>query len=108
LYFAVHTGRRTVDHNLWPQWQELASLWNPAAPDSQTRFGLEGTFGLGSFTEAAARFTAAARSFLDGAANAPAAGEAARAFSDFLREQFTEFRFPWSLGIGAGAAHGAP
>jgi polyhydroxyalkanoate synthesis regulator phasin len=58
--------------------------------------------------DAAERFTAAARSFLDGAANAPAAGEAARVFSDFLREQFTEFRLPWSSGIGAGAGHGAP
>jgi ketosteroid isomerase-like protein len=99
-----------VENDLWRQWQELASLWNPAAPDAPSRSGLEGTFGLGSFTDAAERFAAAARSFLDGAANAsaPAAGEAARAFGDFLREQFTEFRLPWSSGIGAGAAQGAP
>jgi len=99
-----------VDHDLWRQWQELASLWAPATPDSQARFGREGAFGLGSFMDAAERFTAAARSFLDGAAkaSAPAAGEAARAFSDFLREQFADFVLPWSSGNGAGAGHGAP
>jgi hypothetical protein len=99
-----------VEHDLWRQWQELASLWAPPPAGSQARFGREGAFGLGSLMDVAERFTAAARSFLDGAANAapPAAGEAARVFSDFLREQFTEFRMPWSTGIGAGAGHGAP
>ncbi len=97
-----------MDHDLWRQWQELASLWVPAPPGSQAGFGREGGFGLGSFMDGAKRFTAAARSFLDGAADAPAAGEAARVFSDFLREQFTEFRLPWSSGIGAGAGQGAP
>jgi polyhydroxyalkanoate synthase subunit PhaE len=99
-----------VDHDIWRKWQELASLWAPATPDSQARFGREGAFGLGSFMDAAERFTAAARSFLDGATNAsaPAAGEAAQAFSDFLREQFADFRLPWSSSIGAGAGQGAP
>jgi polyhydroxyalkanoate synthase subunit PhaE len=79
----------------------------PGPPDLQARFGREGAFGLGSFMDAAERFTAAARSFLDGAANAsaPAAGEAAQAFSDFLREQFADFQLPGSPGFGAG--HGA-
>jgi polyhydroxyalkanoate synthesis regulator phasin len=99
-----------VDRDPWRQWQEFASLWAPATPDSQARFGREGAFGLGSFMDAAERFTAAARSFLDGAAktSAPAAGEAARAFSDFLREQFADFPLPWSSGNGSGAGHGAP
>jgi len=99
-----------VDHDLWRQWQQFASLSASVPADSQDRFGREGAFGPGSIMDAAERFAAAARSFLDGAANAsaPAAGEAARAFSDFLREQFADFRLPWSSGIGAGAGHGAP
>jgi ketosteroid isomerase-like protein len=99
-----------VDHDLLRQWQAFASLWAPATPESQAGFGREGTFGSGSFMEAAQRFAAAARSFLDGADNAsvPAAGEAARAFGDFLREQFADFQLPWSSGFGAGACHGAP
>ena len=98
-----------MDHNPWQQWQEFASLCAQSPPDSQARFGREGPFGLGSFTDAAERFTAAARSFLDGAANAPApaAGEAARVFGDFLRDQFSEFRLPWSAGIDAGVGPGA-
>ena len=99
-----------MDRDLWRQWQELASLWAPATPDSQARFGGDGALGLGSFKDAAERFTTAARSFLDGAADAsaPAAGEAARAFSEFLREQFADYRLPWSSGIGAGSSNSAP
>jgi len=99
-----------VDHDLWRQWQQFASLSASVPADSQDRFGREGAFGPGSIMDAAERFAAAARSFLDGAANAsaPAAGEAARVFSDCLREQFSEFRLPWSSGLGAGAGHGAP
>jgi hypothetical protein len=95
---------------LWRQWQELASLWAAPPPDSRAQFGREGAFGLDSFTAAAERFAAEARSFLDGVATAPApaADEAARVFSDFLREQFSEFRLPWSSGLGAGASHGVP
>ena len=99
-----------MDHDLWRQWQAFAALWVPGRPDSQASFGRDGAFGFTPIMDAAERFTAAARSFLDGAANAsaPAAGEAARAFSDFLREQFADFQLPWSSGIGAGAGHGAP
>jgi len=97
-----------VDHDLWRQWQALAALWVPARPDSQASFGRDGAFGFTPVVDVAERFTAAARSFLDGAANAsaPAAGEAAQAFSDFLREQFADFQLPGSPGFGAG--HGAP
>jgi polyhydroxyalkanoate synthase subunit PhaE len=99
-----------VDHDLWQQWQAFASLWAPATSESQAAFGREGRPGLGPFTDAAERFTAAARSFLDGAANAsaPTAGEAAGAFSDFLREQYAAFQMPWSPGVGAGAGRGTP
>ena len=94
-----------MEHDLWRQWQALAALWVPARPDSQSSFGRDGAFGFTPIMDVAERFTAAARRFLDGAANAPAAGEAALAFSDFLREQFADFQLPGSSGFGAG--HGA-
>jgi polyhydroxyalkanoate synthase subunit PhaE len=96
-----------VDHDLWRQWQALAALWVPGRPDSQASSGRDGAFGFTPIMDVAERFTAAARSFLDGAANAsaPAAGEAALAFSDYLREQFADFQLPGSSGFGAG--HGA-
>jgi hypothetical protein len=93
-----------VDHDLWRQWQALLALWVPGRPDSQAGFGRDAAFGFTPIRDVAERFTAAARSFLDGAANAsaPAAGEAALAFSDFLREQFADFHLPGSPGFGAG------
>ena len=96
-----------MDHDLWRQWQAFTSLWAPASLDSQAMSGRDGAFGFTPFMDAAERFTAAARSFLNGVAtaSAPAAGEAARAFSDFMREQFSDFQLPWSSGFGAG--HGA-
>jgi hypothetical protein len=96
-----------VDHDLWRQWQAFAALWRPASPDSQASFGRDGAFGFTPIMDVAERFSAAARSFLDSASNAsaPAAGEAAVAFSDFLREQFADFQLPGSPGFGAG--HGA-
>jgi hypothetical protein len=96
-----------VDHDLLRQWQALAALWVPARPESQTSFGRDGAFGFTPIVDMAERFSAAARRFLDGAADAPApaAAEAALAFSDFLREQFADFQLPGSPGFGAG--HGA-
>lgn len=66
--------------------------------------------GFAPFNEAAERFTAAARTFFDGAASAsaPIAAEAARTFSDFLREQFAAFQQPWHPAFGPPAGAGAP
>jgi hypothetical protein len=66
------------------------------------------TAGFASFNAAAERFAAAARTFFEGAADAsaPIAAEAARTFSDFLREQFATFQQPWHAAFGPGA--GAP
>src|SRR4029077_14631800 len=51
-----------------------------------------------------------ARTILDGAGGASArtADEAARTFSDFLREQFADFQMPWSAGLGAAGVQPAP
>jgi class III poly(R)-hydroxyalkanoic acid synthase PhaE subunit len=94
-----------VEHDLWHQWQALAAQWTPAAPPGAARAG---ALAFAPWAEAAERFTAAARSFVQGTAqpSAPAA-EAARTFSDFLREQFADaFQLPG--GQAFGAVNGAP
>jgi len=101
-----------VGDDVWSQWQAFAALMgqgNHAAPP----FGsaAPGAFAFSPFVHAAERFTAAARKYLEDTAHpsAPAAAEAARNFSDFLRGQSNDFfRFPWSADFGAGVASGAP
>src|ERR1700722_3147829 len=108
--FAVRMESRIVDHDLWRQWQAFAALLSSANPTPQARSGRDGGVGFAPFIDAAERFTAAARAILDGAGNASArtADEAARTFSDFLREQFADFQMPWSAGLGAAGVHPAP
>jgi Poly(R)-hydroxyalkanoic acid synthase subunit (PHA_synth_III_E) len=100
----------SVDHDPWRQWQAFAALLSTANPGPQARSARDGAFGFGPFVDAAERFTVAARAFLDGAdnASATAADEAARSFSDFLREHFADFQMPWSAGLGAADAQPAP
>jgi Poly(R)-hydroxyalkanoic acid synthase subunit (PHA_synth_III_E) len=97
--FAVRRESGIVDHNLWRQWQAFAALLSSAAP--QARSARDGGFGFAPLIDAAERFTVAARAILDGAGNTSArtADEAARTFSDFLREQFADFQMPWSAGV---------
>jgi len=99
-----------LDHDLWRQWQAFAALLSSANPTPQARSGRDGGFGFAPFIDAAERFTAAARAILDGAGNASArtADEAARTFSDFLREQFADFQMPWRAGLGAADVQPAP
>jgi poly(hydroxyalkanoate) synthase III subunit E len=108
--FAVRTESGIVDHDPWRQWQGFAALLSSANPASQARSARNSAFGFAPFIDAAERFTAAARTFLDGADNASAraADEAARSFSDFLRDQFADFQMPWSGGLGAADAQPAP
>jgi hypothetical protein len=108
--FAVRKENRMVDHDLWRQWQAFAALLSSANPTPQARSGRDGGFGFAPFIDAAERFTAAARTVLDGAGNASArtADEAVRTFSDFLREQFADFQMPWSAGLGAADVQPAP
>ena len=98
-----------MDHDPWRQWQRFAGLWAAASPDSKAKSWRAGGFGFAPFVDAAEHFTTAAQTFLDGTASrsAPAAEEAARIFSDFLRERFGDFQMPWSSEFGAGAAVGA-
>jgi polyhydroxyalkanoate synthesis regulator phasin len=105
LSFAAHTRSLTVEHDLWRQWQAFTALFAHDGPASQARSARDGVTGFAPFFDATERFTAAARAFHDGAANASAtaAGEAARTFSDFLREQFADLELPLSAAFGAGA-----
>lgn len=99
-----------MDHDLWRQWQAFAALLSSANPAPRAGSARDGGFGFAPFIEAAERFTAAARTILEGAGNASArtAGEAARPFSDFLRETFADFQMPWSAGLGAAGIQPAP
>ncbi len=83
-----------MENDLWRQWQAFASQ----PPGS-------GAVGFARFAEAAERFGAAARTFIDGAASAsgPAREEAVRRFGDFLRDQFADIHQPRSGGHGAAA-----
>ena len=108
--FAVRRESGIVDHNLWRQWQAFAALLSSADPAPQARSARDGGFGCAPFIDAAERFTVAARAILDGAGNTSArtADEAARTFSDFLREQFADFQMPWSAGLGVAGVQPTP
>ena len=66
----------------------------------------QGASSFAPFADLTERFTAAARAYFDGAANAqaPAAADAARTFGDSLRELFSDIQLPWNL---SGAANGS-
>jgi Poly(R)-hydroxyalkanoic acid synthase subunit (PHA_synth_III_E) len=110
LPFAVRRESGIMDHDLWRQWQAFAALLSSANPAPQARSVRDGGFGFAPFIDAAERFTVAARTILEGAGKAAAgtADQAARTFSDFLREQFADFQMPWSTGPGAAGVHPAP
>ncbi len=98
-----------MENDLWRQWQAFADLMNPAL---KSRSAADAVPGFAPFADAAERFSEAARTFLAtiGKSPAPAAADAARTFSDFLREQFADYHPPWSTGFGASAgfAQGSP
>jgi hypothetical protein len=95
-----------MENDLWRQWQAFADLMNPAA---KARPAPQVPPGFAPFADAAERFTAATRAFLDSTAKASVpAGEAARAFSDTLREQFADFHPPWGAGFASTAGAAPP
>ena len=99
-----------MDHDPWRQWQAFAALLNTASPATQTRSTRDAAFGFAPFIDAAERFARAARIFSDRAGDAPAsvADEAARTFSDFLREQFADFQMPWGAALRSAGPQTAP
>jgi len=87
------------------QWQSFAALFTSGAPVSPGSLA-SGASAFAPFAELTERFNAAARAYLDGAANAPApaAAAAARTFSDSLRQLFSDIQLPGNLGSGIGAS----
>jgi hypothetical protein len=95
----------------WQQWQAYAALFTPGAPAPQAGAGGANAPASAPFADVAERFSAAARAYLDGAANAsasaPSLSEAARVFSDHLRDIFADFQLPWSNGASPGGGFGS-
>jgi polyhydroxyalkanoate synthesis regulator phasin len=87
-----------MEHDLWRQWQTFTALLPPLMTNPA---GNPDAGGFAPLIDAAERFTSAARTFLGGPANAAAPADAARMFSDFLREQFADFKLPWAGSFGA-------
>jgi hypothetical protein len=93
-YFASHT-ETPVNDDPWSHWKAFAAR-------AQHRPQRDAFTPL---LDAAESFEAAARKFLEAAARAPSADEAARTFGHFLREQsMVFFQPPWSAPASAGGA----
>src|SRR5271166_1398994 len=93
-----------MSNDPWRQWQAFIAGLAGANPAGQTRSPRDGASGFAPFADAAERYAAAARNFMQSAAggSAPAATAAAGIFSDFLREQFADVQMPWSAAFNAG------
>jgi hypothetical protein len=94
----------------WQQWQAFSALFTPGAPASPPGYGRNDASSFAPFAGLTERFNAAARAYFDGAANAsaPAAADAARSFSDSLRELFADIQLPWNLSAGLRAGSASP
>jgi hypothetical protein len=103
---ALHTEWCTLQPDPWQQWQAFAALFSPGAAVPRAGPDRANAPSFAPFTEVAERFGAAARAYL-GATNASAPGDAARVFSDHLREIFADFQLPWSNGVGPGGGFGS-
>src|ERR1022692_4317074 len=95
-----------MESDLWPQWQAFAAQFAPlgqgSTPSAQHRQGRYGAFGFAPFIVSAERFAAEARAFIESSANASASSltDAARKFSDFLRDQAAAVQPPWGAAFG--------
>jgi polyhydroxyalkanoate synthase subunit PhaE len=102
-----------VEPDLWRQWQAFAAQFAPmgqgSAPSALGSQARHGAFGFAPFMYSAELFAAEARSFIASSANAPAASvaDAARKFSDFLRDQAAAVPPPWGAAFGIGNPNAA-
>jgi polyhydroxyalkanoate synthesis regulator phasin len=102
----MHTERKPLQSDPWQQWQAFAALFAPGAWASQTAQGRPGASSFAPFTQVAERFGAAARAYFDAANASPSAPvDAARIFTDSLRELFADFQ-PWNSGSGSATGPG--
>ena len=104
-----------MEPDFWRQWQTIAAQFGSlglgpahAAQGSQAPRG-GGAFGFSPFIDSAGRFAAEARAFIEGSANASASAviDAARKFSDFLRDQAQSAQPPWGAAFGIGNLNAA-
>ncbi len=92
--------------DLWRQWQALAAQFAPLfqgpAPSAQGPQGRHGAAGFAPFIDSAERFATEARAYIESSASASASSlaEAARKFSDFLRDQAAAAQPPWAAAFG--------
>jgi len=102
-----------VEYDLWRQWQAFAAPFAPLGQGSTTSTegaqGRRGSFGFAPFIVSAERFAAEARAFIESSANASASSltDAARKFSDFLRDQAAAAEPPWGAAFGIGNPNAA-
>lgn len=102
-----------MEPDLWREWQALAAQFAPwaqgSAPSAQGSQGRQGAGGFAPFMDSAERFAAEARSFIESSANASASSvvDAARKFSDFLRDQAAAVQPPWGAAFGIGNPNAA-
>ncbi|MGC1386898.1 MAG: poly(R)-hydroxyalkanoic acid synthase subunit PhaE [Steroidobacteraceae bacterium] len=91
--------------DLWRQWQALAAQFAPLfqgpAPSAQGPQGRHGAVGFAPFIDSAERFATQARAYIESSASASASSlaEAARKFSDFLRDQAAAAQPPWAAAF---------
>jgi hypothetical protein len=107
----LHTEWRALQSDPWQQWQAYAALFTPGASAPQAGAGGASAPSSAPFADVAERFSTAARAYLEGAANAsassPSLNEAARVFSDHLRDIFADFQLPWSNAASPGGGFGS-
>jgi class III poly(R)-hydroxyalkanoic acid synthase PhaE subunit len=103
----MHTECRLLQSDPWQQWQAFAAQFAKGASAPRSAHGPAAASSFTPFTDVAERFAGAARAYFDAAhASVPAPADAARIFSDSLREMFADFQ-PWNMGVGAGTGHGS-
>ena len=102
-----------MESDLWRQWQALAAQFaafgQGSALSAQGSQGRQGAFGFAPFIHSAERFAAEARSFIESSTSASASSvvDAARKFSDFLRDQAAALQPPWGAAFGIGNPNAA-
>jgi polyhydroxyalkanoate synthesis regulator phasin len=93
----------------WQQWQAFAARFTPPSPGSGAP-GSAASASFAPFIDSAERFMVAARAYLVGASQASPGtpAEAARSFTDSIRELFADFPQPWTSSFGLNPVSSAP
>lgn len=109
-HIASHTEQPILQSDPGQQWQAFAALMgSPPGLSATAGSGAAGSSAFAHGADFAEQFKAAAFAYLDGVAQVAGASpaEAARLFSDRLRDFFATQRPPWNIGTGTNTATGA-